>query len=117
MAVAVAALYLVRCRAKVCQRNRQTWGALLARLTPGWNASAGATPADAAQRMNVPEKLWSAYRNAKVMQEIAAYALRNFAKVDRKLVETLHRDATRIRFHALAALARYAFSRSDKNRG
>jgi hypothetical protein len=115
MAVVVAALYLVRCRAKVCQRNRQTWGALLVRLSPGWNASAGAALADAARGANMPEKLWSAYRNARVMQEIADFALRNFSQVDRKLVATLHQDATRIRFRALAALARYAFSRTDKN--
>jgi hypothetical protein len=103
-ALAAIALYLVRCRAQVHRRNRQSWDALLARLSPGWsvcviNESVYAEPL----------RLLTIYRDARVMQEIADYAYRKFDAVDRALVESLHRDATRVRSWALAALARYAF--------
>ncbi len=103
--VAVGA-YLVGCRIEVQRRNRQTWEALLARLSPGW--SAAAFREDIAAE---PRQLSAMYRDAQVMQEIADYAFRRLRSVDRGMVESLHRDATQARYRALVALVRYAVAR------
>jgi hypothetical protein len=117
--------YLFRWRQSVHRRNRQSWDSLLARLRPDWSArdlsdqflwkeGLNATPDDAWQRMEGPKGLWVMYQNAKVMIEIADYASRNSATVDRLLLETLRSDAMQIRVCVLMALAQYAFSKASE---
>ncbi len=64
--------------------------------------------------MDGPKGLWAMYQNARVMLEMADYAARNSADVDRLLVETLRSDAMHIRFCVLMALAQYAFSQASE---
>jgi hypothetical protein len=122
-----AAIYLGRWRLLLHQRRRQSWEALLSRLIPGWQAPAAGEPSAAqrdvtAERVSRSAKLWNLNRNAQTMQEIADYALRNFEflnstighAVDRSIAEELHRDATYLRFLALAELAQYALGRPAK---
>src|SRR5580692_6995037 len=122
---AAVAVFFVRWRAAVRRRNAQTWDSLVARLRPEWSArelsdqflwkeGLNATPDDAWQRMEGPKGLWVMYQNAKVMIEIADYASRNSATVDRLLLETLRSDAMQIRVCVLMALAQYAFSKASE---
>ena len=119
------ALYLVRWRAAVRRRNSQSWDSLLARLSPEWSArelsdqflwkeGLNATPEDAWQRMEGPKGLWAMYQNARVMLEMADYAVRSSENVDQLLIETLHSDAMQIRVCVLSALIQYAFSQAGE---
>jgi hypothetical protein len=124
-----AVFYLGRSWWVLDRRRKASLDALLARLTPGWQAPTPGVPSrslgkNAAARAGIPAKLWLLYRNAKTMQEIASFTLRNSpnldqapvanpgrAILDRAVVEELHRDATYLRFRVLAELALYAFGR------
>ena len=64
--------------------------------------------------MEGPHGLWAMYQNARVMLEMADYAVRNCEAVDRELVETLRSDAMQIRVCVLMALAQYAFSQASE---
>jgi len=119
------ALYLVRWRAAARRRNAQSWESLLARLSPEWSArelsdqflwkeGLNATPEDVWQRMEGPKGLWAMYQNARVMLEMADYAVRNGDNVDPLLIETLHSDAMQIRVCVLSALVQYAFSQAGE---
>lgn len=120
-AVGAIALYLLKWRASVRRRNAQSWDSLLARLSPEWSArelseqflwkeGINATPEDAWQRMHGPRGLWIMHQNARVMLEMADYAVRNSVDIDPLLIETLHSDALQIRVCVLMALVQYAFS-------
>jgi hypothetical protein len=124
-AVALVALYFGRWRAGVRRRNNQSWESLLAKLKPEWSArelsdqflwkeGLNATPEDTWTRMQGPRGLWVMYQNAKVMLEMADYAMRHCENVDRVLVETLRSDAMQIRVCVLMALAQYAFSHASE---
>jgi hypothetical protein len=65
-------------------------------------------------RMQGPHGLWVMYHNAKVMLEMADYALCNCDDVDRLLIETLRSDPMQIRICVLVALAQYAFSNASE---
>jgi hypothetical protein len=104
-AVGAIAFYLVRCRASVLRRNRQSWDDLVARLSAGWSVRAFSESFYAD-----PARLSVIYREAQVMQEIAEYTFRNLDDIDQAFIEALHRNATRTRYLALAALARYALN-------
>src|SRR5215469_12135195 len=122
--VAVA-FYFSRWRAGLRRRNNQSWDSLLARLRPDWSArelsdqflwkeGLNATPDDAWQRMEGPRGLWVMYQNSRVMLEMADFAARNDAGVDRVVVETLRSDAMQIRVCVLMALAQYGFSQASE---
>jgi hypothetical protein len=126
-ATAAALLYLGYWRLTLQQRRTLSWEALHARLIPGWQASVPDEPAagpgeGAAEPVHRSAKLLNLYRNARTMQEIADYALRNFEipmpaighAPDRSLAEELHRDATCLRFRVLIELAQYALGRPAK---
>jgi hypothetical protein len=117
---AAAALYLGRCRLALHRLSNQSWDDLVSRLTPGWQLSMAAEPSPsevkgAETRAGRLAKLWNLCRNAQVLQEIADHAIRNFDLAHRPLAEQLHCDATRLRFHAMAALAQCALGRPVKN--
>jgi hypothetical protein len=124
-AVVAIAVYFVRWRKSIAARNAQSWETLVAKLRPEWSArelsdhflwqeGLSATPEDAWQRMEGPKGLWVMYQNARVMQEMADYALKNCEGVDRLLVETLHSDAMQIRVCVITALAQYAFKHASE---
>jgi hypothetical protein len=123
--IATVVAYLVRWRAGVKRQSTQSWDSLLARLRRDWSArelnqqflwkeGLAATPQDAWQRMEGPKGLWAMYQNAGVMQEMADYAQRNCADVDRLLIETLRSDAMQIRLLVLLALAQYGFTQASE---
>ncbi len=122
---AAAAFFLCRWRASVRRRNSQSWEALISRLRPDWSArelsdnflwreGLNATPDDAWQRMEGPRGLWVMYQNARVMLEMADFAARHDAQVDRLVVETLRSDAMQIRVCVLMALVQYAFTKASE---
>jgi hypothetical protein len=121
---AVVGLFL-HWRAGVRRRNAQTWDSLLARLRPEWSArdlsdrflwkeGLNATPDDAWQRMEGPKGLWVMFQNARVMMEMADFAARNSADIDRVLLETLRSDAMQIRVCVLMGLTQYAFTQASE---
>lgn len=123
--IAAIALFLGRWRSAVRRRNTQTWDSLLARLRPDWSArelsdhflwkeGLNATPDDAWRRMEGPKGLWIMYQNARVMLEMADFADKNSAGVDRLLLETMRSDAMQIRVCVLMALAQYGFSHASE---
>jgi hypothetical protein len=123
--VAAVGYYLYHWRQNVRRRNSQTWESLVARLRPEWSArelndkflwreGVNATPEEAWLRMEGPKGLWVMYQNARVMLEMANYAVRNCEDVDRVLVSTLQSDAMQIRVCVLAALAQYAFTAASE---
>ncbi|SRR6266568_5223180 len=124
-AVALVAIYFVRWRVAARRRNHQSWQSLLMRLRPDWSArelsdqflwkeGLSATPEDTWTRMQGPRGLWVMFQNAKVMLEMADYAVKNCKSVDRVLVETLRSDAMQIRVCVLMALCQYAFSQASE---
>ena len=123
--LAAIAYCICRWRISARRRNAQTWDSLLSRLRPDWSAKElsdrflwkeglDATPEDAWRRMEGPKGLWVIYQNAKVMMEMADYAVRHCEGVDPLLVSTLHSDALQIRVCVLAALAQYAFTSASE---
>jgi hypothetical protein len=126
VAILVAAIYLARWRAGMRRRNAQSWDSLVQRLRPDWNApvlshrffgNAGlnATPEEMWKSVQGAHGLWAMYENARVMLEIADYAARNSASVDRDLIATLRSDAMQIRVCVLRALVQYAFSQVNES--
>ena len=120
--VAIAA-YFVHWRKSVKARNLQTWESLLAKLRPEWSAhelsdrflwqeGLSTTPEEAWHLMNGPKGLWVMYQNARVMAEMADYAVNHCEGVDRLLVETLHSDAMQIRVCVITALVQYGFKQA-----
>jgi hypothetical protein len=124
-AVLAIAFYLGRSRRGNRRRNSQSWDSLLARLRPDWSArevsdnflwkeGITANPEEAWIKMEGPKGLWVMYQNSRVMLEMADYATRNSANVDRVLLETLRSDAMQIRVCVLMALAQYGFSKASE---
>ncbi len=124
-ALVAITLYLVHWRVSVRRRNAETWDSLLAKLRPDWSArelsdhflwkeGLSATPEDAWRRMEGPKGLWVIYQNARVMLEMADYAVKHCEGVDRLLIETLHSDAMQIRVCVMMALVQYAFTQASE---
>jgi hypothetical protein len=125
LAFAAIVFCFARWRAGVRKRNTQSWESLIARIRPDWSArelseqflwkeGLSATADDAWQRMEGPRGLWVMYQNSRVMLEMADFAARNDAGVDRVLVETLRSDAMQIRVCVLMALAQYGFTKASE---
>jgi len=123
--IAAVVWFFLHWRAGVKRRNSQTWDSLLARLRPEWSArdlsdqflwkeGLNATPDDAWQRMEGPKGLWVMFQNARVMMEMADFAARNCADIDRVLLETLRTDAMQIRICVLMGLTQYAFTKASE---
>lgn len=123
--LASVAIYLAQWRASIQRRNTQSWETLIARLRPDWSArdlsdhflwkeGVNASPEEAWKRMHGAHGLWAIYQNARIMLEMADYAVRNCGSVDRTLIETLRSDAMQIRVCVLTALGQYAFSQASE---
>jgi hypothetical protein len=124
-AVALVALYFGRWRAGIRRRNTQSWESLVVRLRPDWSArelsdqflwkeGLNVTVEDTWARMEGPHGLWVMYQNARVMLEMADYAVKNSTSVDRVLLETVRSDAMQIRVCVLTALAQYACTQASE---
>ncbi|HUY94914.1 MAG TPA: hypothetical protein VMU71_06430 [Terracidiphilus sp.] len=122
---ATVVICLGRWRASMRRRRDVSWDSLLSRLRLDWSArefsdeflwkeGVNATPADAWQRMDGPKGLWVMYQNARVMLEMANFAARNDAGVDREALESLRSDAMQIRLLVLMALAQYGFTQASE---
>lgn len=122
---AAVVIYFAHWRAKARRRIHQSWDSLIARIRVDWSArdlsdqflwkeGVNATPADAWQRMEGPKGLWIMYQNARVMLEMADFATRNDATVDREVLESLRSDAMQIRVLVLMALAQYGFTKASE---
>jgi predicted NAD/FAD-dependent oxidoreductase len=122
--VALVAGFLLRWRATAKRRSTMSWDTLIARLRPEWSAhqlsdhflwesGINATQENAWSRMEGPKGLWTMYKNAIVMQEMADFAARHCEGVDPVLVQMLHSDAMQIRVCILYALVQYAFSHTS----
>jgi hypothetical protein len=110
---AAAVLYLGRFRLTLHQRKKQSWDDLFSQLNSAWPAPI-AFDLEPGNQPDCAARLWNLYRNAQVLQQIASYALADLDLADRERAQQLHRDATHLRFWALAALARYAIGRPVK---
>lgn len=125
-AMAAVAIYLVRWVTAQRRRNAQSWESIVARLRPDWDAAeagaqsfwndnAGISLEEKWRRIRGAHGLWVMYENTRVMLEMADYALRNSASVDRELIAALRSDALQIRVFVVSALARYAFSHVNES--
>jgi len=123
--VVIVAFCLGRWRVGVRRRNTQSWESLIVQLRPDWSArelsdhflwkeGLNTTPGETWERIQGAHGLWAMYQNARVMLEMADFAVRNGETVDRELIETLRSDAMQIRVCVLMALAQYAFSHASE---
>lgn len=115
LAAGIAAL-LLRVRARARRRNAQTWDQLVARLEPEWNAQQlgdclaqqDCTPEERWESFHGARGLWVMFQNARVMLEMADYALRHGSSIDRETLAQLRSDALQIRVSVIMALTQYA---------
>jgi hypothetical protein len=103
-AFTLTAAYLVFSAVMLHRRNQLSWDSLSSRLHPAWASTRYAAPfgAIAADR----SALWSAFRDAGVLMQMADYADRNGVAVDRSVVASMRADAIRIRFAVLQSFLR-----------
>ena len=83
-------------------RNQRTWDEIVGRLSPAWN---GAGSVEADKLPLATSKLWTAYRDAGVIMELADYAHHHGRDFDASSVQELRVTALCLRFTALKALA------------
>lgn len=121
--VASVVLFLVRARNQSRRRSSQTWGDLVSRLEPGWNpvqlceclASQNSSPEERWEQLHGARGLYVMFQNAKVMLEMADYAARNSATIDRSLLAELRSDALQIRVSVVLALTQYALHQLNES--
>jgi hypothetical protein len=114
------ATYLIIWRIDVRRRQAQAWERLVEQLQPQevalglqFQFSLGeetVTPEERLQRVRGAHSLWSMYENARIMLDMATYAVANSADVDSELLEALRRDAMQIRVCVMAELSRHNYS-------
>lgn len=86
------------------RRNRRSWQQIVSRLSLGWSGAilveaGGNSPLSGAN-------LWTVYRDAGVMMELADYAHRHGRDFDVSSVRELRFTALSLRFTVLRALVR-----------
>jgi hypothetical protein len=122
------AIYVERWRAGQRRRQAQAWERLVAQLQPNWyggglkdrsvsSSDVSAKPEEIWNGIQGAEGLWSMYENAQVMMEMADFAARNSANVDKELIASLRRDAMQIRLSVLLALSKYACDQVNETTG
>ena len=110
----VAALALAWWRSGLVRQKEQSWESLIGRLkdcngrelSPQflWREGLSAGPEETWNRLGGLRGLWSLYRNAQVMMEMAEFASRH-ASLDADTLETLRCNATQIRLCVLPIMA------------
>jgi hypothetical protein len=110
------AAYFAAIRIRLGRRNRQSWESLISRLQPmrclqslsnqfPWKEGLSATPDETWEQIHGTRGLWTLFRNAGVMMEIADFAARNSESFDPALLHALRNDAMQIRLGAIDAIA------------
>jgi hypothetical protein len=100
-AFSLTALYMFRRCSELHARNRRSWDEIVSRLSPAWKCAKPLQPGDSAPL--AAARLWTVYRDAGVMMELADYADRHGR--DSSSVQELRFTALSLRFTALRALA------------
>ncbi|HEX4285522.1 MAG TPA: hypothetical protein VHZ28_10550 [Terracidiphilus sp.] len=122
---AAAALYLGWWRAHLERQKRQSWESLIGRLQKDsngrelsahflWKEGLSAGPEETWNRLGGVRGLWSIYKNARVMMEMAEFASRH-AGVDAEILERLRCDAAQIRLGVLTVMVQCALRTADEN--
>ena len=120
--VLLIAIFLVAWRRSQRRRNAQSWEQILVRLRHDWSAHAlsehflwrnelALDPEATWNQMQGPRGLVVMYNNARVMLELADYAVKNSDEhnpVDPMVIAALRSDAMQIRLLVIAALVQYA---------
>jgi hypothetical protein len=86
------------------RRNRRSWQEIVSRLSPAWNGTVPLEPSDSDPLGAA--KLWTVYRDAGVMMELADYAQCHGRDFDVSSVRELRFTALSLRFTVLRALVR-----------
>jgi len=95
------ALYMFRRWSELHARNRRSWDEIVSRLSPAWKCADLLQPGDTT--LLAAARLWTVFRDAGVMMELADYADRDGR--DSGSVQELRFTALSLRFAALRALA------------
>ncbi len=123
IAFAVSVIFfLLRTRVQARRRAAQSWGDLVSRLQPGWDASQlgdrledhDVTPEERWKQVHGASGLCVMYSNAKVMLEMADFAARNSNTIDTNILAQLRSDAMQIRVSVVMALTQYAMHRLNE---
>jgi hypothetical protein len=106
--VAALAMYFAYMRIYLRRRNLQHWKSLLTQVR-SLSSKAGANPSEDI-KLN-PRGIWVLSQKARVVLEMADYAVRHLApgynSLDPRLLVTLRRDAMRLRITAVSALVKF----------
>ena len=125
-AVLAIVVYLARCRIRLARRNRQSWEALVAKLRPAWGGEQSSThylwmegitvcPDELWDNIGGTRGVWTLFKNAGIMLELAEYADRNCETIDQVLLQRLRSDALQIRKCALGVLVRCALKTGSES--
>jgi len=100
-AFSLMALFMFRRWSELHARNRRSWDEIVSRLSPAWKCADLLQPGDTT--LLAAARLWTVFRDAGVMMELADYADRDGR--DSGSVQELRFTALSLRFAALRALA------------
>lgn len=121
--VLLIASFLVAWRRSQRRRNAQSWEQILVRLRHDWSAHTLSEhflwrnelvlgPEETWKQMHGPRGLVVMYQNARVMLELADFAVKNSDEqnpIDPMVIAALRSDAMQIRLLVIAALVQYGF--------
>jgi hypothetical protein len=125
LGVSVLVVYIAHWRKQQWRRAKRSWEEIAARLSShSWGmeeiserylykSGIRATTDDIWARIAGCSGLWSMYKNAPVLIELADYAARHGDGVDRETLDQLRRDAFQIRAYVLLAMVQHAATASS----
>jgi hypothetical protein len=121
-----AALYLGWRRSSLERRKRQSWESLIGRLQREckgrelsdhflWREGLTIGPEETWDRLGGLRGLWSMFRNAAVMMEMAEFAARQDTGIELAVLEALRSDAAQIRLSVLIVVAQCALQQANES--
>lgn len=124
--IACLATYLASWRISIHRRKALAWKRLTAQLQMREFGApvSGQFSRDESEDHKLDESrrsiqgakdLWTMYRNARIMMDMADYAAQNGAMVSPELLLALRSDAVQIRIYVLAELSKYACNRANES--
>jgi hypothetical protein len=102
-AFSLTAFYMFRRWSELRTRNQRSWQQIVSRLSPAWKGAEPFEPYDSAPLATA--RLWTVYRDAGVMMELAEYAQCHGRDFDASSIQDLRFAALSLRFTVLSALA------------
>ena len=102
-AFSLTAFYMFRRWSELHARNRRSWDEIVGRLSPAWKCADLLQPGDTAPL--AAARLWTVFRDAGVMMELADYAQCHARDFDTNSVQDLRFTALSLRLTVLRALA------------